>query len=279
MGDELAVRKVELDRLDPRAAVAARNLDDVRRMAESIAKSGLYGCKSVDEAMIRIVTGMELGLSMLQSIRGVYVISNGNKNTPGLYADLMVGVCKSRNDICEYFIVRHSDNEKATYATKRVGEPSETVMSFTMADAKLAGLLSKGGPWQQYPAAMLRARASSALSRAVYPDLLNGLYSTEELQDMGNAAPLPVRAEIVTADGEVVMQDLDEALHASLEAEQAKLFEQLMVGLLDARDERAFAEARAAIGANKAKLSAEHLVKLGRASNEAKRALTPNEKA
>lgn len=278
MGDELAVRSGhELARIDPRAAVAARNLDDVRRMAEAVAKSGLYACKSVEEAMIRIVTGMELNLSMMQSIRGVYVISTGGKNMPGLYADLMVGVCKSRNDVCEYFRLVHSDSEKATYATKRVGEPSETVMTFTVDDARKAGLLGKG-PWEQYRPAMLRARASSALARAVYPDLLNGLYSTEELQDM-RSEPQDVPRQIVTTEAVPAPADFNEQLHASVEAEQAKLFEDLMVALLDARGPKAFDDAMAAIGAakNGNKLGSEQLDKLRAAAREAKKTITQHE--
>lgn len=196
--------------LDPRAAVAARSLDDVNRLAQAIAKAGLYGVKSVDEAMIRMVTGMELGLSALQSIRGVFVISTGGKNMPGLYADVMVAICKSRPDVCEYFQLIESTGQKATYATKRRGAPSETRMTFTIEEARNAGLAGKD-VWKSYGPAMLRARCSSALSRVEYPDLLNGLYSIEELQDM-RASPqsIPIEARI-TVDGEFVAPESDGA--------------------------------------------------------------------
>src|SRR6266516_2844227 len=229
--------------IDPRTAVAARNLDDVHRMAMAVAKSGLYGVQSVEEAEIRMITGMELGLSMLQSIRGVYVINTGGRKLPGLYADMMAGVCKSHPETCEYFRLVDSTPLKAIYATKRVGEPSETVMSFTMDDAQAA-----------------------ALARAVYPDLLNGLYCTEELQDMRNAPPMPmpIRTELLTADGEIVQSspELDEQLHASLEQAQKKLFDGLMVDLLDAMSPDMLDKAMAAVGAGKDKLSSDQLTQL-----------------
>ncbi len=259
--------------IDPRTAVAARNLDDVHRMAMAVAKSGLYGVQSVEEAEIRMITGMELGLSMLQSIRGVYVINTGGRKLPGLYADMMAGVCKSHPETCEYFRLVDSTPLKAIYATKRVGEPSETVMSFTMDDAQAAGLVNKD-PWKSYPAAMLRARASAALARAVYPDLLNGLYCTEELQDMRNAPPMPmpIRTELLTADGEIVQSspELDEQLHASLEQAQKKLFDGLMVDLLDARSPDMLDKAMAAVGAGKDKLSSDQLTQLRVCAKEMK---------
>lgn len=192
----IELRKTQLTTVDPRTAVAARNLDDVKQLASAVAKAGLYGVKSAEEAMIRMVVGMELGLSPLQSIRGVFCINTGGKTQPGLYADLMVGVCKQHTETCEYFRMIESTAQKATFETKRVGEPKPVTMSFTIEEARQAGLAGKD-VWKSYPPAMLRARASSALARTVYPDLLNGLYSIEELQDM-RSAPQDVPGDILT---------------------------------------------------------------------------------
>lgn len=170
--------------MDPRGAIAPRNPDDVWRMAQTVAKSNLYGVKNVEEAMVRIATGMELGLSPMQSIRGVYVISAGGMSRPTLSADMMVAVVKNRPDLCKFFRMIESSDTIATYETQRIGEPSPVRMSYTIAQATRAGLADKG-TWKQHPEAMLRARASSALARVVYPDVLNGLYDPSELEDIG----------------------------------------------------------------------------------------------
>jgi hypothetical protein len=58
------------------------------------------------------------------------------------------------------------------------------VVTFTIEDANRAGLVKKGGAWETYPAAMLHARASSALARALFPDAIGGMsYLAEELDD------------------------------------------------------------------------------------------------
>lgn len=177
--------------VDPRAAVAPTTLAQVQKLAEVVQSAGLYGVRSAEEAMIRMMTGMELGLSAMQSIRGVYVIETQGVRRPSLAADMMVGICKMRGDVCEYFRLVESTDGHATCETQRRGDPSPVRMSYTIQQASTAGLTGRG-TWKAHPAAMLRARASSTLARAVYPDLLNGLYDPDEVDDIG-----PSRASAV----------------------------------------------------------------------------------
>lgn len=196
MANGNATKTTELARVEPRTtqamnpiaesrmAVTARSLNDVYKVAEAVALTGLYGVRSPEDAFVRMLTGLELGLGMAQSLRGVYVI----ENRPSLDASLMMGVCLSHTDICEYFVLVESSAEKATYETKRRGAPRPVTMTYSKEDAVRAGLWTKKGPWQNHPANMLRARASSNLARAVYPDLLNGLYTPDEIEDIGHVS-------------------------------------------------------------------------------------------
>ncbi len=220
---------------DPRLAVMPRTLSDVRNMAETVAKAGLYGVKSADEGVIRMVTGMELGLSMLQSLRGVFVMSANGKNQPGLYADTMVALCKSHAEICEYFTLVESSGKVAVYRTKRRGDPEPVTMAFTMEQARAASLAGKD-VWKSYPDAMLRARAATALARAVYPDLLNGLYSVEELRDMGaQEPPRIVNSTAVPVESpDVATPELEQQLRDSIAEQQEKAHQELKMVLTSA---------------------------------------------
>lgn len=133
------------------------------------------------DVMVTLMTGAELGLGPMQALRSIAVV----KGKPSLSADLMVSLVKQRRDVCEYLVLVKSTPEEATYKAKRVGEPDATTMSFTMADATRAGLVSSGGMYSKYPAQMLRARCASGICRAVFPDLCMGLYDSDsgELHD------------------------------------------------------------------------------------------------
>ena len=174
--------------VDSRAAVAAHSISDVQHLAAAAFKAGWCGVKSAEEALIRMVTGCELGLSPMQALRGIYVL-NGK---PALYADAMIAVVL-QSPACEYFLLTASTDAIATYETKRKGAPKPTTMSFTLEEAKRAGLL-RNPTWGAYPAAMLRARAATALARVVYPDVCAGLYDPEELES-ASPPPAPSRVE------------------------------------------------------------------------------------
>ncbi len=142
------------------------------------------------DVLVMIITGVELGLSPMQSIRGLHVI----KGKAVMSADLQVALVKKHSD-CVYFRLVESTGTKAMYETERKGE-QKTCMSFTIDQAKNAGLLGNDN-WRKYPDAMLRARCSSALARAVYPDLTMGVYEQDEAEAFGAPhAPAPSPAVV-----------------------------------------------------------------------------------
>ena len=66
-------------------------------------------------------------------------------------------------------------------AGRRADQPHETELAFTLDDAKRAGVASRH-VWRSYPQAMLLARATSMLCRAIFADVLLGAsYVPEEL--------------------------------------------------------------------------------------------------
>jgi hypothetical protein len=77
---------------------------------------------------------------------------------------------------------------KATWAGRRAGSSETTRVEWTMDDAKRASLSGKQA-WRMYPRAMLSARASAELARAVFADVIAGLPATEELEDNPEGPP------------------------------------------------------------------------------------------
>lgn len=175
-----------------RRALMPRDYQEAFAMAGAMARSGLFAAKSPEQAVVILMTGMELGLAPAQAMRGIYVV----QNRPVLSADMMVAICKAAKDVCCFFRLVETTDTKATYETQRVGDPEPTRLTFTMEDAKRAKLSGKE-IWQAYPAPLLRARCSSGLARAVYPDLLLGLYTPEEAEDF---RPEPMKSDVKKSD-------------------------------------------------------------------------------
>lgn len=157
-------------------------VDEARIVARDAASSGLFAVRRPEEALVILLTGRELGLGAMASLRGIYVVSG----RPVLSADLMVAAVR-RSGLCRSWRTVESTPERCTVETLRVGEEHPASKTWTSADARRAGLGGKG-VWQQYPAQMLRHRCAADLAREVYPDVILGLYTPEEM-DAAEALP------------------------------------------------------------------------------------------
>lgn len=193
MSQEIAVRSPGLE---------IASLADAEKMAAKFAESSLIPNNLKGKAadiMVMLVTGHELGLSPMQSLRAMHVI-NGR---PVLSAELIVGLIK-RSSACQFFRLVESTDEIATYETQRTDEPQATRLTWTIDQAKKAGL--NGDNWRKHPAAMLRARCSAALGRAVYPDVMLGVMEQNEAEEVyaGKAQMVEPIASTVSAPAEDV---------------------------------------------------------------------------
>lgn len=157
------------------AWLAPQTLDEARALATAAAASGFFAVRRPEEALVILLTGQELGLAPMASLRGIYVVSG----KPVISADMMVAIIR-RSGLCASWSVTVSTADICTITTQRKGEPAPATKTWTIGDAKRAGLTGKG-TWGAYPAAMLRHRCAADLAREVYPDAILGLYDPEEL--------------------------------------------------------------------------------------------------
>jgi len=164
-----------------------RTWDEARAVAADAARSNLFAVRRPEEALMILATGRELGLGPMASLRGIHVVSG----RPVLAADLLVAAVR-RSGICDSWRVLVSTPERCEIVTRRKGEAHDEVGVWTRSDAERAGLYRKPGPWQQYPAQMLRHRCAADLVRRVYPDVTLGLYTADEIGE----EPAPARVEI-----------------------------------------------------------------------------------
>ena len=191
------------------------NLSEAMQFAETICKSGMvpkdYQGKPAN-TLVAIQWGYEVGLAPMQALQNISVI-NGK---PTIWGDSALALCKSHPDYrgCDEYM----DGEVAVCEIKRQlrnGEVETTKRTFSVAEARTAGLLNKGGAWKLYPNRMLALRARGFALRDAFPDALKGIITTEEAQDYPDpkktSAVEGVQAPKVSSEGDT-MQNILEAV-------------------------------------------------------------------
>ncbi len=116
-----------------------------------------------------------LGIPRINALTSIYVIDG----KPTASADLISGLVRKAG----HKLRVSGDDTTATAQIVRCDDPDFTFeATWTLDRAKVAGLLGKKGPWQNYPAAMLRSRAITEVARMAASDALYGcIYTSEEL--------------------------------------------------------------------------------------------------
>ena len=170
--------------------LALATMGEAMQFASMVAKSD-FAPKDFkgkpESCLLAIQHGSEVGLSPMQSLQSIAVI-NGR---PTIWGDAALALVQS-SPACEYvkeYIEGDGDQAVAVCEVKRRGYPAATVSTFSMFDAKRAGLAGKSGPWTQYPARMLALRARGFALRNAFADALRGLVTAEEAQDYPQAEP------------------------------------------------------------------------------------------
>lgn len=132
-----------------------------------------------------ILTGQELGLEPMASLRSIDVI----QGTPAMRAIALRALVQSAGHTVR---VVESTTTRAVIDGLRRGEDKPQRSVWTMDRARSLGLAGKDN-WRKQPQAMLVARATAEVCRLIAADVILGVpYAVEELEDGGltpDAAP------------------------------------------------------------------------------------------
>ncbi len=180
------------------AAFIPDTMEDIWRIANMAAVGGMAPKSliegkdangAVSACAIAIMAGAELGLTPLMSLRS-YAVVNGR---PSLWGDGLIAVVR-KSGIAEF--INSGADAKAGWCESKRKDTGETMRrEFTIEQAKKAELLSKKGPWQQYPDLMMERRAIALCLTRLYADILGGVSNGEDAIDDG---PLPGEPKDIT---------------------------------------------------------------------------------
>lgn len=156
-----------------------KSLEEAMRVADLLSNSDIVPKdyqKKPGNILVALQWGAEIGLQPLQALQNISCI-NGR---PAIWGDAMLALVRQSGLLAS--IKEEQDDKQATCIIQRKGEEPHT-STFTMEDAKRAGLAGKAGPWTQYPKRMMQMRARAYALRDVFPDVLKGMAIAEEEQD------------------------------------------------------------------------------------------------
>lgn len=119
----------------------------------------------------------ELGVSPMTAIFGGFSNINGKLT---MSAELMNSLIRRAGHKLQ---IETCNNELCTIKGERCDTKETARVSFTLVEAKSAGLVRAGGSWDKYTSDMLFARCLSRLRRRLFPDIATKAYVDGELDE------------------------------------------------------------------------------------------------
>ena len=176
MSKELAVAPV----------MAVVPFEQQRVLAEAIAKSGLFGMKTPEQALVLMALCESEGLHPIRAAQDYHII-NGR---PSMKAEAMMARFQAAGGVIRW---QENSDTRCAAVFSHPSSPDPVTIDWDLERAKKAQLLNN--MWGKYPRQMLRARVISEGIRTVYPGVLSGMYTPEEVRDMNPIEGAAVRVE------------------------------------------------------------------------------------
>lgn len=184
----------ELVKIEHAAPAQRRSFDEIMRMAETIAKSRLFGVTQVDQVVALMLMAEAEGRHVASAMQDYSVI----QGKPSLKAEAMLARFQQAGGKVKW--TELSDTRVAAIFSHSQCEPVE--IDWDMQRARMAGLGGKD-MWKKFPRQMLRARVISEGVRTAYPGALGGMYAPEEVIDFEptrSPPPTPARGQLAAPE-------------------------------------------------------------------------------
>lgn len=167
-------------------------------------KSGLLppSVNSPEKAVVIAMKGKELGLATMASFDFIDVIAGKPSLKPKSMAALVRKGGVKYKTIKDFEPIVDSNGNKIDYETiiRFYRDGIEEDVKYTYKDATLMGLTGKDN-WKKQPGVMMYWRCFSKAANRICPDLIGGLYTTEELASFIPNAP----SIQITEDGDATV--------------------------------------------------------------------------
>ncbi len=162
---------------------ATDTLNAMMALAERVAKSGISPHSNPSTVLSVMLTGRELGVPVMASLRLIHVINNRT----ALAAELMASLITRDHggDALRYETPDAEKDKQATFSYRRSDWPAgqRSTYTYDIKQAEAAKLTGKE-IWKAHTAAMLRARCIAGIARIAFADTTLGMYSMDEAREI-----------------------------------------------------------------------------------------------
>jgi hypothetical protein len=146
----------------------------ISEIAPAMHASRLFGVNSPEQASAIMLKGYELGFSLSASFEFIQVIQGKPTLKPIGHLALIL-------NNPEFDGIKIDEKPDSCTVTMKRKNGVEYTTTFTLDDAKRAGLVKPDSGWAKYPANMLRWRAIGYCADVVFPDVGAGMKRSDEL--------------------------------------------------------------------------------------------------
>lgn len=205
-------------------AAAEVSFQQMERMAHTVAKSGMFGMKTPDQALTLMALAQAEGIHPMTAVRDFHII----EGRPALKADTMLARFQQAGGRVEWLTLTDKKAEA------KFSHPSggTITIDWTIERAQAAGLAGRN-VWKSYPRAMLRARLISEAIRTVFPSVIAGVYTPDEILDLDPEMPVSKEQAIQSFDRPGLLQSIvDEWLQQIKETATAEQLKEVFRGAM-----------------------------------------------
>ncbi len=194
------------------------------RISEQASKSGFFNKLGGTAGILSIALyARELGQPPMQMLCG------GMHNIMGkieIAPVTMNGMIRKAGHMLN--IVESSD-VKCTIKGVRVDTKEEYSCTYSIDDAKRAGLIKAGSGWEKFPSDMLFARCLSRIARRLFPDVIGPSYVEGEIKEIVEKESSQKETVEIVESAPIVEKAAD-PIEQPISQEEAKILDDMLVG-------------------------------------------------
>lgn len=175
---------MQLVKKDDNFSIAFNDIENQRKICDLLMKTPHYAKLGPDGIYAVVAKAKSLEMDPIEALNGGLYYVNGRV---GMSTEAMAARMRAAGHSIQKDIPKCT-NTSCVLIGKRADNGDQWVTSFSVEDAKRAGIYNEKGPWGKYPSVMCYNRAMSMMFRQLTPDLSKGVgYTLDELKEIADS--------------------------------------------------------------------------------------------